>query len=143
MTPTQLVAHLRTRAGSSAQRRSAVASSPSWVRCAFLAGDMACGFQQPSLPRCLLVQACCLNLSVFLSGLSTYNSAGSSTRINSPLLMLELVRAVAFAATAGVAELDAHCLMDNPHKGGHDCYFDRFGKAQLPPPPLSCVFYDD
>ena len=72
-----------------------------------------------------------------LPGLSTYNSPGGSTRINSPLLLLELVRAVAFAATAGVAELDAHCLMDNPHKGGHDCYFDRFGKAQLPPPPLS------
>ena len=52
--------------------------------------------------------------------------------------MVELVRAVAFAATAGVAELDAHCLMDNPHKGGHDCYFDRFGKAQLSPlSPLS------
>ena len=91
-----------------------------------------------SSPRCLLVQACCLNLSAFLSGLSTYNSVAGSTRINSPLLMLELVRAVAFAATAGVAELDAHCLMDNPHKGGHDCYFDRFGKAQLSPlSPLS------
>ena len=46
---------------------------------------------------------------------------------------------MAFAATAGVAELDAHCLMDNPHKGGHDCYFDRFGKVQLFPPSSLCL----
>ena len=63
-------------------------------------------------------------------GLSTFNSAESSARINSPELMMELVRVLAFAAEVGLAELDAHCLMDHPHKGGHDCYFDRFGEPR-------------
>ena len=63
-------------------------------------------------------------------GLSTFNSAESAARINSPQLMLELVRLLAFAADVGVAEVDAHCLMDDPHKNGHDCYFDRFGRPR-------------
>lgn len=63
-------------------------------------------------------------------GLSTFNSAESAARINSPELVLELVRVLAFAAEVGLAELDAHCLMDNPHKAGHDCFFDRWGEPR-------------
>lgn len=60
-------------------------------------------------------------------GLFTYNSPRTTAAVSSPLLMLELVRLLAFAYDVGVAEIDAHCLMDHPQKGGHNCYFDRFG----------------
>ena len=65
-------------------------------------------------------------------GLSTYNSAEASVRINSPSLMLELVRMLVFAADVNLAEVDAHCLMDDPHKDGHDCFFDRASMRTLP-----------
>jgi hypothetical protein len=75
--------------------------------------------------------AAALNGSVLTEwGLSTYNSAEGAARINSPQLMLELVRLLRFASEMGVAEVDAHCLMDNPKKAGHDCYFDRFGQPR-------------
>ena len=72
-----------------------------------------------------------LNQSVISEwGLSTYNSGLQAARINGPELVLELVRLLGFAAAVGVAQVDAHCLMDDPHKGGHDCYFDRFGQPR-------------
>ena len=41
--------------------------------------------------------------------------------------MAELIRMLAFAHERGVARVFLHCLQDHPHKGGHNCYFDRYG----------------
>ena len=60
-------------------------------------------------------------------GLFTYNSPRATAAMSSPALVVELVHLLTFAYARSLAEVDAHCLMDNPRKGGHNCYIDRFG----------------
>ncbi len=72
-----------------------------------------------------------LNGSVITEwGLFTYNSVRSTQTINSPELMVAFVQLLSFAYDVKLSELNAHCLMDNPKKGGHNCYFDRYGEPR-------------
>ena len=59
-------------------------------------------------------------------GVYTYQSRRASQEMASPRLMNEFVHLLDFAYEYKIAEVDAHCLADHPHKGGHNCYFDRF-----------------
>jgi hypothetical protein len=64
-------------------------------------------------------------------GLSSYNSHERAAEINSPALVLELVRLLTFSADVGIASVHFHCFMDNPKKPGHDCYIDRYGSPRI------------
>jgi hypothetical protein len=75
--------------------------------------------------------AAALNGSVLTEwGLFTYNSNTTEDAINSPRLTLELARLLRWCHTFRIAEVDAHCLMDDPSKRGHNCYFDRLGNPK-------------
>ena len=63
-------------------------------------------------------------------GMFTYNSDRSTQEINSDLLMNELVQLMLFSFQNKIASIHFHCLTDNSHKQGHNCYFDRFGNPK-------------
>ena len=73
-----------------------------------------------------------LNGSVLTEwGLFTYNANTTEHIINSPHLTLELARLLRWGYDYHIAEVDFHCLMDDPSKAGHNCYFDRTGDPKL------------
>jgi hypothetical protein len=63
-------------------------------------------------------------------GLFTYQSPRSTQVMASDALMRELVRLLRFAYLGKVEHVYLECLMDDPSKGGHNCYFDRFGEPR-------------